>query len=139
MKAAVIDNAGFMDLWKTYSHCQAGSDIEGLKGDVVTLARAANDASAQESFVFPLPKKLEQFVSHPTNRFAVDVRAMAAACSIRTGQLALDNGHLDLAKDLFKTVLAQPETDDYKYYSSQAQILLAELEARFIQVSQRLP
>jgi len=139
MKAAVIDNAGFMDLWKTYSHCKTGSDVESLKSDVVTLARAANDSSSQESFVLPLPKKLEQLVSQPTNRFAVDVRAMAAACSIRTGQLAVDAGHLDLAKGLFKAVLAQPEADDYKYYSAQAQILLAELEARFVQVSQRLP
>jgi len=139
MNAAVIDNAGFMDLWKTYSHCQAGSDVESVQTDVVTLARAANDSSARESFVLPLPKKLEQFVAQPTNRFAVDVRAMAAACSIRTGQLAVDAGHLDLAKGLFKSVIAQPETDDYKYYSSQAQTLLAELEARFIQLTQRLP
>lgn len=139
IKGAVIDNSGFMSLWKTYSHCQTESDIEGLKNDVVTLAHAANDALAQESFVLPLPKKLQQFVSQPTNRFAVDMRAMAAACSIRTGQLALDAGHLDLAKDLFKTVLDQPQADDYMYYSSQAQVLLAELEARFIRVSQHLP
>jgi hypothetical protein len=134
-----MDNAGFMDLWKTYSHCQASSDIDGVSNDVVTLARAANDALAQESFILPLPKRLEQFVSHPTTRFAVDLKAMAAACSIRAGQLALDAGHLDLAKDLFKAVLADSQAEDYRYYSSQAQVLLAELEARFVQVSQRLP
>jgi hypothetical protein len=139
MKAGVMDNAGFMDLWKTYSHCQASSDIDGLRSDVVILAHAANDALAHESFVLPLPKKLEQLVSQPTTRFAVDVKAMAAACSIRAGQLALDAGHFDLAKDLFKTVLAHSQAEDYRYYSSQAQVLLAELEARFVQVSQRLP
>jgi len=139
MKAAAMDNGGFMDLWKTYSHCQAGSDVESLESDVVTLVRAASDSLAQESFVLPLPKKLEQYVSQPTNRFAVDVKAMAAACSIRTGQLAADAGHLDLAKGLFKSVLAQPQADDYRYYSSQAQILLSELEARFIQVSHVSP
>jgi hypothetical protein len=139
VKAGVMDNAGFMDLWNTYSHCQASSDLDELTSDVVTLARADNDALAQESFVLPLPKKLEQFVSHPTTRFAVDVKAMAAACSIRAGQLASDAGHFDLAKDLFKTVLARSQTEDYRYYSSQAQVLLAELEARFVQVSQRLP
>src|SRR5262245_9843722 len=122
MKTSVVDNARFMDLWKTYSHCQAGSDIEGLKSDVVTLAGAANanDAPAQESFVLPLPKKLEQYVSRPTARVAVDVKAMAAACSIRTGQVALESGHLDLAKNLFKDVVAQSQSEDYSYYSSQA-------------------
>ena len=139
MKPGVMDNASFMDLWKTYTHCQAGSDIEGLKSDVVALAGAANDAQTQESFVLPLPKKLEQYVSQPTTRIAVDVKAMAAACSIRTGQLALESGHLDLAKNLFKTVVAQSQSEDYTYYSSQAKVLLAELETRFVQVSQHRP
>ena len=139
IKAGAMDNASFMDLWKTYSHCQAGSDLEGLRNDAVTLASAANHAVAQESFVLPLPKKLEEFVSQPTTRFAVDVKAMAAACSIRAGQLAFDAGHLDLAKNLFKTVLAHPQSEDYRYYSSQAQTLLAELETRFVQVSRQVP
>jgi hypothetical protein len=86
-----------------------------------------------------LPKKLEGYVSQPTTRLAVDVKAMAAACSIRTGQLALDAGHLDLARNLFKTVLSYPQSEDYEYYSSQAQTLLAELEMRFVQVTHRVP
>ncbi|MCI0559866.1 MAG: hypothetical protein MN733_15355 [Nitrososphaera sp.] len=139
MKPGTMDNTGFMDLWKTYSHCQAGSDVEGLRNDAFTLASAANRALAQETFVLPLPKKLEQFVSRPTSRFAVDVKAMAAACSIRAGQVAVDAGKFDLAKDLLKTVLAHSQSEDYRYYSSQAETLLAELEARFVQVSLRVP
>ena len=139
MKAGTLDNASFMDLWKTYSHCQAGSNVEELRSDAVILATAADRVLTQESFILPLPKRLEQFVSYPTARFAVDVKAMAAACSIRAGQYAVDAGQFDLAKDLLKTVLAHSQSEDYRYYSSQAQTLLADLEARFVQISLRVP
>src|SRR5262249_56961157 len=94
MKPGVMDNASFMDLWKTYIHCQAGSDIEGLKSDVVVLAGAANDAQTQESFVLPLPQKLEQYVSQPTTRIAVDVNPLATPGCIGCGTPALERAYV---------------------------------------------
>jgi len=139
MKAGAMDNVSFMDLWKTYSHCQAGSDLEGLSNDAVTLASAANHAVAQESFVLPLPKKLEEFVSQPTTRLAVDVKAMSAACSLRAGQAAVEVQRFDIARELLHGILEYHPESDYAFYSVQAKAILSELEPTSIQVSLSTP
>src|ERR1700675_3486645 len=110
--AAAIDNGSFMSLWSTYSHCQAITDIDQLREDALTLTNAANRSFTQEAFVLPLPGKLEQFVSPPAARFSVDVKAMAAACSLRAGSAAVEAGKLDIAKDLLQTILSyQPQSE----------------------------
>ena len=81
VQAAAIDNGSFMSLWSSYSRCQATTDIDQLREDALILTSAANRSLTKESFVLPLPGKLEKFVSTPTVRFAVDAKAMAAACS----------------------------------------------------------
>jgi hypothetical protein len=134
-KMAAMENASFMDLWKTYSHCQSEYDVDGLRSDAGRLATAINTARSNESFVLPLPRNLERFVSNPTSRYAVDVKAMAAACSIRAAHLAADAGNFDMAKDLLKTALSQSQSEGYEYYSTQAKILLADLESKFVQIS----
>jgi hypothetical protein len=81
-----------------------------------------------------LPKQLGRLVSNPTNRFAVDVRAMASACSLHAGQLAIAQGRVDLARDSFATVLTLHPSNDSSYYVTQAQSRLHGLE-RGIDVS----
>ena len=88
VQAAAIDNGSFMSLWSSYSHCQATTDIDQLRRPLDPDKRGQSSLT-QESFIFPLPSKLEQFVSTPTARFAVDVKAMAAACSLRAGSAAV--------------------------------------------------
>ena len=102
VQAATIENGSFMSLWNTYSHCQATTDLDQLRENALTLANAADRSLTQEGFVLPLPDKLEQFVSTPAARFAVDVKAMAAACSLRAGSAAVEAGKLSLAKDLLQ-------------------------------------
>ena len=94
-QAAPIDNGSFMSLWGTYSHCQATTDIDQLREDALTLTNTANRSLNEEAFVLPLPGKLEKLVSPPAARFAVDVKAMAAACSLRAGSAAVEAGKLD--------------------------------------------
>ena len=65
VQAAAIDNGSFMSLWNSYSHCQAATDIDELREDALTLASAADGSLTQESFILPLPSKLEEFVSTP--------------------------------------------------------------------------
>jgi len=139
VQAAAIDNGSFMSLWNSYSHCQATTDIDQLRDDALTLTNAAIRSLTQESFVLPLPGKLEQFVATPTARFAVDVKAMAAACSLRAGSAAVEAGNVDLAKDLLQTVLNYQPQSEYAYYALQAKALLAELEANVIEVTLNLP
>jgi hypothetical protein len=139
IQAAAIDNGSFMSLWSTYSHCQASTDLDQLRGDALTLTNSANRSLTQESFVLPLPGKFEQFVSTPAARFAVDVKAMAAACSLRAGYAAVEAGKLDIAKDLLQTVLSYQPQSEYAYYALQAKALLSEIETSVIQVTLNIP
>ena len=139
VQAAAIDNGSFMSLWSSYSHCQATTDINQLREDALTLTNAANRSLTQEGFVLPLPGQLEKFVSTPAARFAVDVKAMAAACSLRAGSAALEAGKLDIAKDLFQTILRYQPQSEYAYYSLQAKALLSELETNLLEVTLNLP
>ena len=139
VQAAAIDNGSFMNLWRSYSHCQATTDIDQLREDALTLTNAANRSLTQEGFVLPLPGKLEKFVSTPAARFAVDVKAMAAACSLRAGSAAVEAGKLDIAKDLLQTILSYQPQSEYAYYALQAKALLSELETSIVQVTLNLP
>ena len=139
VQAATIENGSFMSLWNTYSHCQATTDLDQLRENALTLANAADRSLTQEGFVLPLPDKLEQFVSTPAARFAVDVKAMAAACSLRAGSAAVEAGKLSLAKDLLETVLSYQPHSEYAYYTRQAKALLSKLETNILQVTLNLP
>jgi len=139
VKTAAIDNGSFMSLWGTYSHCQATTGIDQLSEDALTLTSAANRSLTQEAFVLPLPGKLQKFVSTPAARFAVDVKAMAAACSLRAGSAAVEAGKLDVAKDLLLTVLSYQPQSEYAYYTLQAKTLLSELEPNIVEVTLNLP
>jgi hypothetical protein len=139
VQAAAIDNGSFMSLWRSYSHCQATTDIDQLREDALTLTNAANRSLTEEGFVLPLPGKLEQFVSTPAVRFAVDVKAMAAACSLRAGSAAVEAGKVDLAKDLLQTILSYQPQAEYAYYTLQAKALLSELETKVVVVTLNLP
>ena len=139
VQAATIENGSFMSLWNTYSHCQATTDLDQLRENALTLANAADRSLTQEGFVLPLPDRLEQFVSSPAARFAVDVKAMAAACSLRAGSAAVEAGKLSLAKDLLQTVLSYQPHSEYAYYTLQAKALLSKLETNIFEVTLNLP
>jgi len=139
VQAAAIDNGSFMSLWSTYSHCQAATEIDQLREDALTLTQAANRSLSQEAFVLPLPAKFEEFVSTPAPRFSVDVKAMAAACSLRAGSAAVEAGKLDVAKDLLQSVLSYQPQSEYAYYTLQAKALLSELETKVFEVTLNIP
>ena len=134
VQAAATDNGSFMSLWSTYSHCQATTGVDQLREDALTLTNAADGSLTQEGFVLPLPGKLEKFVSTPAARFAVDVKAMAAACSLRAGSAALEAGQVDRAIDLLQTILRYQPQAEYAAYTLQAQTLLYRLEPNVVQV-----
>jgi hypothetical protein len=105
----------------------------------LTLTNAANRSLTQESFVLPLPGKLESFVSTPAARFAVDVKAMAAACSLRAGSAAVEAGKLDVARDLLQTILSYQPQSEYAYYTQQAKALLSEIQTNVVEITLNLP
>ena len=138
-QTAATDSGNFMGLWNTYSHCQTTSDIAQLNNDAVTLTKAANRPLSAETFTLPLPGKIEKLISTPAARFAVDMKAMAAACSLRAGTAAIEAGNLDAAKDLLRTVLIYQPQSEYAYYTLQAKALLSELEANILEVTLNFP
>ena len=136
---AAIDNGSFMGLWNTYSHCQATSDIDQLNNDAVTLTKAAKHALRANTFILPLPSNSGKLVSTPAARLAVDITAMAAACSLRAGSVAVETGDFDTAKNLLRSVLSYQPQSEYAYYTLRANALLSQLEANIFEVTLNLP
>lgn len=133
---AYHDNDRFMSLWQRYNACRIASDFGRAHLELKQLSSAAL-LKEQDGFVLPLPTKLQRWVSAPANRQAVDVRAMAASCSLRAGQLALHEGQIDTARNLFSSVLTHHK-DISPYYTLRAKRLLAELD-RGVIVSLKTP
>ena len=129
-KPTEFDNSHFMSLWETYSACKTASDLRQASSGMQRLTEIAvrkSNSEGRDGFVLPLPSRLERLVSSPPSRLAVDVQAMTAACSIHTGQLALHEGSVDLARDAFSSVLTLGDGLS-PYYIRQAKRFLTELE-----------
>lgn len=129
-KPTELDNPRFMSLWETYSACRSASDLHQASSGMHRLSEAAvlvSKDEGQNGFVLPLPSQLERLVSTPPSRLAVDVQAMTAACSLHTGELALHEGSVGLARDAFSSVLTLGEGVS-PYYIRQAKRFLTELE-----------
>ena len=132
------DNDTFMSLWQTYNDCKVASNFDQAQSGLKELSTASLKKSmGQDGFVLPLPSKLKRFVSAPANRLAVDVQAMTAACSLHAGQLALHEGQVDAARDVFTSVITL-QKDVSPYYVMQAKRHLTELE-RGVTVSLNIP
>lgn len=129
-KPTEFDNSQFMSLWETYSSCRTAADLREASSGMHRLSEAAaskSNGEGQDGFVLPLPSQLERLVSSPPSRLAVDVQAMTAACSIRTGELALHEGSVDVARSAFSSVLTLGDNVS-PYYIRLATRFLTELE-----------
>ena len=138
VKQTAAGNGSFMSLWKTYSHCQDTQDFDLLKRDAMTLRAAARGSLTGDGFVLPLPGKLQQYVSTPKTRRAVDVTAMSAACSLRAAQAAIEIHRFDVAEELLREILEYDSQSEYAFYSLQAKALLSEIPVS-LQVSSNQP
>lgn len=120
-------NSGFMSLWNTYADCKSTSDLSQAVADLEQLRSASGqDSVVYEGFVLPLPTHLERLVSNPANRVAVDVGAMVSACALHAGELALDQGDMDIARDFFVSVITLHKEEN-SYYVLKAKTLLGKL------------
>lgn len=126
-RSAGLDNAMFMDLWSTYSQCQSSTDLDAMRGIVKELNQAASIPTSGKEFILPLPERFGRLVSKPTRRLAVDPTAMATACTLHTGQVALNAGRNDVAADMFLSVIQRHPEAEYTYYVDQARLGLAQL------------
>ncbi len=138
VKQGAADNSSFMTLWTTYSHCQNTEDFDLLRQDATALGAAAKRSLSGEGFVLPLPAKLQQYVTPPGTRYAVDVKAMSAACSLRAGQAAVETHRFDIAEELLQEILAYHPKSEYAFYSLQAKAMLSAIPVS-VQVTLKRP
>ncbi len=122
------DNVRFMDVWSTYTHCLSTEETQAALLDANKLREVSHAQVPSSPLDSLLPTKLRSMVSQPASRLAVDVRAMAASCSLRAGDLAMSAGESDLAMDQFRNLLRSHAESDYSYYIAQAKERLSRLE-----------
>lgn len=137
---APLDNSGFMSLWQTYSDCKITSDFKQAHVGMKHLSSAAfleQQNNGHNGFVLPLPAQLERLVSNPSNRLAVDIQDMTAACSLHTGKLALHEGKVDEARQAFTSILTLNKNLSTSYVL-QAKRFLTELE-RGVDIAAKTP
>ena len=122
------DNVRFMDVWSTYTHCLASNQSQSALLDSHKLREVSQAQALRAPLENILPTKLKSMVTQPASRLAVDVHAMAAACSLYAGNLAVSVGEHDLARNEFRLVLENQTQSDYSYYASQARERLSYLD-----------
>ena len=123
---ASLDNVTFMELWQMYRECEQGESAPRMAEMAVRLRQMAG----REANAIPAPNwppMLARHVEELPSRLAVDPAAMAAACSLYTGQAALLAGSLELATELFEAVLRFPESK-YLYYVTNARLGLSKVD-----------
>lgn len=87
--ASLIDNARFMEMWKTYQHCRASADLGEIWADFQQLNYAASQVAIeqnQDSTWLPVP--IRSLMSSLPSRLAVDPYAMTMACVQHGNQAA---------------------------------------------------
>jgi hypothetical protein len=119
--------SGFTSLWNAYGDCKSTSDLAKATAHLDKLRSADGLDQGKDGFILPLPHKIAHLVSTPTSRVAVDVRALTSACALHTGELAFSQGYLDIARDLFVSIIRLHE-GQHSYYAVKAKTLLAKLE-----------
>lgn len=122
------DNVRFMDLWSTYTGCLSTQDTSSAALYSAKLYEVSLAQAKKSSFENYLLTPFKTVITQPSSRLAVDVQAMAAACSLHTGTLALTAGAYDLARNQFTQILNTHSQSDYSYYVEQARARLSELE-----------
>lgn len=127
VKPTLSDNARFMDIWGTYTHCHQSDDLDEMRVDAQRLSRAADTISYPAAPM--LPESIEPVTSEPAVRLSVDPSAMAAACALRTGQVAQDTGRRNIAREMFLTIITNFPQSPYRYYVVQARLGLDRLNA----------
>jgi hypothetical protein len=115
--------ARFTDLWSTYSHCRATSDLGELLTDASRLNRGA---ASPERPVPALLKPVKSYISPPASRVSADPRDMAEACSLKAADAALAAGWTDVAIALYTSLLPlNGDESGANYYARQAETGLA--------------
>ncbi len=109
----------FARIWGLYQDCRRSDDV------ATVLAKA------------PHWERMAATQSRRAVRLSVDPRALAAACAVHTGRVALAQGEEELAVELFSLVIQRYPEPDYAYYVAQARAGLLQTTPEMTPVSAR--
>ena len=123
-----LDNSHFMNSWTTYTHCMNSMDLDTTQFDAEKLRELSKNVTTKNNWEIPLARQFAGLVSQPTDRFAVDVNAMSASCTLHSGKTAVSGGYNDLARELFHRVIHDHPHPTYSYYTLQARAHLTKLD-----------
>lgn len=129
--ASVLNNAQFMDAWKTYLHCRSSIEPDEIRADLQQLSRVTSTHAASmqnHSSVLLLPAAMRSLIAPLPSRVAVDPHAMAAACALHGGHVAHAAGQSELSVELLTGVVRAHEGSAYAYYAVQASHRLKRME-----------
>lgn len=114
----LTDNPRFMDMFTLYTHCMETNDHESMRADAQVLSRSVDvlDAAADPRI-------------GPSVRLSADPAAMAAACALRAGQAAQEEGDLSSAREMYQMIVTYFPQPRYAYYADQARAGLEQLNA----------
>lgn len=115
-----LDDNTFMKLWEIYQHCRSSTDLEAMSGDLQRLKHGASLSIPGTEVRIPLPLLIARHITPPGSRLAVDPQAMALACALRTGEVALETGHNRFAAQLFRSTLHKLSGPEHAFYAIQA-------------------
>lgn len=127
IRPTLSDIDRFLDIWGTYTHCHQSEDLDEMRVDAQRLSRAADTMTHTADPI--LPESIEPVPSEPAVRLSVDPSAMAAACALRTGQVAQGAGRRNIAREMFLTIITNFPQPPYRYYVAQARLGLDRLNA----------
>lgn len=114
----LTDNPRFMDMLTLYTHCTETEDRESMRVDAHVLSRAVDvlDSAADPRIGSSV-------------RLSADPAAMAAACALRAGQAAQEEGDLSSAREMYQMIVTHFPQPRYAYYTDQARAGLEQLNA----------
>jgi hypothetical protein len=112
-----MEPAEFARIWELYQDCRRSDDVAAV------LAKA------------PHWERMATIQSRRAGRLSVDPRALAAACAVHTGHVALAQGETGLAVELFSLVIQRYPEPDYAYYVAQARDGLSQTAPEMAPVS----
>jgi len=106
----VVDNARFMNMWKTYQHCRASTEPNEIRADVEQLTHVAQTMERQKQASSFLPAARWPFLSPLPSRLAVNPCAMTVDCAVHGSEVAGKAGQQEMEREFLMMVVAAVKT-----------------------------
>jgi len=124
---SLLEDARFMDMWKTYIHSSRSEDLDAVRMDAPRLRSSVGAVDPPADSIPPTSN--ESSGSELPSRLSVDPAAMGAASAVHVGQVAQGAGHPSVAEEMFRMVITNFSQPPYRYYMAQAKQGLERLQS----------